>query len=119
VGAGAGAGAETAPTPPEVGDERDIELELYSARVRFLVRRYYAARAQSCFDRATRNDPSLHGTVVIDMTIGADGTVGRSHVARNTTGDEALGGCLASQVRSWRLSPPPGGELTMQMPFSR
>jgi len=92
---------------------------MYAARVRFLVRRYYAARAQSCFDHATRNDPELHGQVVIDMTIAASGEVGRAEVARNSTGDPELGSCLARQVATWRLSPPPQREVAMQMPFSR
>lgn len=103
----------------EVPEERDIEMELYSTRVRFLIRRYYASRAQSCFDRATRNNPSVSGTVVIGMTIGADGNVSNTRVARNTTGNEALGNCLSAQVSSWRLSAPPGGSLQMQIPFSR
>lgn len=103
----------------EVPEERDIEMELYSARVRFLIQRYYASRAQSCFDRATRNNPSVSGTVVISMTIGAEGNVSRTRVARNTTGNEPLGNCLSAQVSSWRLSAPPGGSLQMQIPFSR
>ncbi|MFT5358528.1 MAG: hypothetical protein ACI9KE_005767 [Polyangiales bacterium] len=103
----------------EVPEERDIEMELYSTRVRFLIRRYYASRAQSCFDRATRNNPSVSGTVVIAMTIGAEGNVSGTRVARNTTGNEPLGNCLSAQVSSWRLSAPPGGSLQMQIPFSR
>jgi TonB family protein len=69
---------------------------------------------------ATRNTPSLTGTVVIGMTIGADGAVSGSRVVRNSTGDAGLGTCLQNQVRSWRLSAPPGGEsVTMNLPFSR
>lgn len=103
----------------ELPEERDLEMELYSSRVRFVIRRYYAARAQACFDRATRNNPTISGTVVINMSIGADGAVSRSTVARNTTGDSSLGNCLENQVSTWRLPPPPGGGLDMQMPFSR
>ena len=100
-------------------EERDLELELYGSRVRFAVRRYYAARAQTCFDRATRNEPTLSGTVVIAMTIGSDGGVSATSVQRNTTGDTTLGTCLAAQVGSWRLPPPPDGSIQMTMPFSR
>jgi TonB family protein len=95
-------------------------MDLYAARVRFVIRRYYAARAQSCFDHATRNNPTLDGQVVVALTVGRDGNVTRSSVARNTTGDDALGRCLATQVRQWRFPVPPGGEsLDMTMPFSR
>jgi TonB family protein len=116
-------GGSTGGTVPNLGgdlpEERDLELELYGSRVRFVVQRYYAARAQTCFDRATRNNPNVSGTVVVNMTIGADGNVSDTSVARNTTGDEVLGNCLRSQVASWQLPPPPGGSLQMQMPFSR
>lgn len=110
----------TPPDPGEVPPDSDMELEMYTSRVRYLVRRYYLARSQSCFEHATRNNPSLHGQVVISLTIGASGTVTASSVARNSTGDTSLGSCLATQVRSWQLTPPPGGEpISMTLPFSR
>jgi len=116
----AGAGNNTVPDlPTDAPEERDIELDMYGARVRFVVRRYYAVRARNCFDRATRNNPGVSGTVIVNMTISAAGQVSRTSVSRNTTGDATLGACLAGQVRQWRLPPPPGGELQMQMPFSR
>lgn len=124
-GTGTGGGSETGgggslPTDTETApEERNLELELYGSRVRYVVRRYYAARAQNCFDRATRNDPSVSGTVVVAMTIGEDGQVSRSRVQRNTTGNESLGSCLSNNVSTWRLPPPPGGSLDMTMPFSR
>jgi len=126
MSAGGGSGGGTAETggsggalPTDAPEESDIELDMYGARVRFVVRRYYAARARSCFDRATRNNPGVSGTVIVNMTINASGQVGSTSVARNTTGDATLGACLAGQVGQWRLPPPPGGELQMQMPFSR
>ena len=102
----------------ELPQERDIALEMYASRVRFVIRRYYAARAQTCFDRATRNNPGLRGTVVIRFTIGSDGNVTDSSAIRNTTGEENLGTCLANQVGSWQLPAPEGGPLTLEMPFS-
>jgi TonB family protein len=95
-------------------------MDLYAGRVRFLISRYYAARAQTCFDRATRADPSLSGTVTVGMTIAPDGSISGARVARNSTGDASLGTCLQNEIRQWRLSPPPGGEsVTMNLPFSR
>lgn len=94
-------------------------MDLYGSRVRSVVRRYYAARAQTCFDRATRNKPTLHGVVVVRMNIKKDGQVGTASVVRNSTGDKTLGQCLTGQVRTWKVPPPPGGALAMEMPFSR
>ncbi|MEM1413556.1 MAG: AgmX/PglI C-terminal domain-containing protein [Myxococcota bacterium] len=109
----AGSGSTDAP------EDRGIEMELYSGRVRYTIQRYYQARAQTCFDRATRNAPTLSGTVVIGLTIQADGSVTNTRVARNTTGDDLLGRCLASNVGTWQLPHPPGGSLQLTLPFSR
>jgi TonB family protein len=100
-----------------VPEERDIATEMYSSRVYFVIGRYYASRAQSCFDRATRNTPDVHGEVRVRFTIGASGNVTDTSVTRNTTGDDTLGRCLAGQVGSWRLPEPPEGGVTMEMPF--
>ncbi len=118
-GTGTGTGTGTGSSGAEAPEDRDIEMELYAGRVRYAIRRYYQARAQTCFDRATRNEPTLSGTVVIALTIQDDGNVGRTRVARNTTGDELLGRCLAGQVGTWQLPHPPGGSLELSLPFSR
>lgn len=98
-------------------EERDIAMEMYSQRVVAVVQRYYAARAQTCFDLATRNDPELRGEVRVRFTIGVDGEVTNASPVRNTTGNESLGRCLAARVDSWRLPPPIDGALTMVLPF--
>jgi TonB family protein len=119
-GAGSGSGgAGEVPAGTDAPAERDIGMELYGARVRYAVRRYYAARAQRCFGRSTRNNPNVSGTVVVALTIGSDGNVTDADVERNTTGDADLGRCLAAQVETWQLPPPPSGSLRMSMPFSR
>ena len=87
----------TVPTDREVPEERDIETDLYAGRVRYVISRYYASRAQGCFDRATRNNASVRGTVVVGFTIGSGGQITRSSVGRNTTGNDTLGHCLANQ----------------------
>lgn len=107
------------PTAETPSSSPELELEMYSARVRYLVRRYHASRAQSCFDQATAENPSLSGQVVVGFHVGADGRVTAARVARNTTGNDALGSCLARQAERWELSPPPNGEVDLSMPFSR
>ena len=94
---------------------------MYSTRVRSVIRQYYIRRASSCFEHASRNNQSVRGTVVVGFEIQADGTVRGASVDRNSTGIDSLGGCLARQVGSWRLPPPPEGRapLDMAMPFSR
>jgi hypothetical protein len=100
-------------------EEQQDPMEEYSVRVRNVIRTYYAPRAQTCFERETRNRESVRGTVVVAFRVLADGEIDNARVTRNTTGIETLGACLARSVDSWRLPPPPEAPLPMEMPFSR
>ncbi|MEZ4336736.1 MAG: AgmX/PglI C-terminal domain-containing protein [Sandaracinaceae bacterium] len=100
-------------------DERDLEMDLYTGRLRQFIQTYYMRRAGSCFDMASRNNPELRGRVTIGFTILADGTTQNTRVVSNETGLDSLAGCLSTQVAHWRLPAPPEGEapLEMSMPF--
>lgn len=119
--------ADTSPAPADAPAAMDAvetpasgqELELYAARVSFAIGRYHRADVDACLATATRAEPSLHGTVVVRATVASDGQVRQTQVVRDSTGSPNLGSCLASRVRSWRLPPPPGGELEWDLPFSR
>ncbi len=113
--------SSTRPEPDweQLAEETPDEMEEYSQRVRSVIRTYYARRAQGCFEHESRNNREVRGTVVVAFDIQADGNVQNSRVQRNTTNIDTLGACLARQVGSWRLPPPPDGPLAMQMPFSR
>ncbi len=120
AGAEAAGGDATAADPGAAAEEeRDLLLDLYATRVRRYIRTYYATRAQSCFDHASRNNEGIRGTVVVAFTISATGPIEDARATRNTTGDDALGACLVNQVRVWELPAPPGGALELAMPFSR
>lgn len=113
-----------APTPREEppapkDPEAEMELELYGGRVRYAISRYYGGATKACFDAATRNNETLSGTVVVAAVVGADGQVLRASLSRNSTGDQSLAECLTTQVRSFRLPPPPRGEIELKLPFSR
>jgi TonB family protein len=124
TGAGAGAGEDPFDDPASipggmVEDSRDLEMDSYAGDVRSVIRRFYAPRARNCYDRATRNNPGLRGTVIVRFTIRPDGQVGQASIADNSTGDDTLGRCIAGQVSTWRLPPPPDDRpLTFEMPFS-
>jgi hypothetical protein len=97
-------------------------MDAYGAQVRRVIREFYARRAQACFDHESRvRGEAVRGTIVIGFTIEDSGEVTGTEVARNTTGIDLLGACLAHEVDAWRLPPPPHGEapVPMQMPFSR
>ena len=107
------------PASPAKDPAAEMELELYAGRVRFTVSRYYAAATASCFDAATESNATLSGTLVVATQVAADGNVKSASLSRNSTGDQSLGECLVSQIRSFRLPPPPSGEIELKLPFSR
>lgn len=122
-----GAGSSGGPPPDwegmeeTIGDEPpDRELELYLGNVRRFIRSHYARQAQACFDHATAlSGAGISGRVVIGFTIAGNGDTENVHVARNDSGIDTLGTCVANRVDSWRLPNPPGGEaLTLEMPFN-
>jgi TonB family protein len=103
-------------------DPEEVAMENYGLHVRRVIREFYIRRAQTCFDHESRVDGNpVRGTVLIGFTIEESGQVSNTTVDRNTTGRDALGQCLASQVDQWRLPPPPTevGATQMQMPFGR
>lgn len=104
-----------------IGDEPpDRELELYLGNVRRFIREHYARQAQSCFTHATAlSGAGISGRVVIAFTITPNGDTENVRVARNDSGIDTLGTCVANRVDSWRLPSPPGGEsMDLEMPFS-
>lgn len=128
-GAASGSSGSSSGAPPPdwermegtMGDEPpDRELELYLSNVRRFIRTHYARQAQSCFTHATAlSGAGVSGRVVIAFTIRPDGHTENVRVARNDTGIDTLGTCVANRVDSWQLPAPPGGaSLDLEMPFS-
>lgn len=73
---------------------------------------------KGCYERELRRNPSLSGKVTIEFTIEERGNVTGVTVAENTTGDSAVGKCVASAVRRFRFNPgPSGGSVVFSYPF--
>lgn len=101
-------------------DDADMETAMYASRVRSVIRTYYRPRAQTCFDRALRNDPELRGTIMMRFNIAGSGQVSGARVVSNSTNHDEVGRCIVSVVNGWRLPPPPNDEaVQIEMPFSR
>jgi len=70
-----------------------------------------------CYERSLKVNPDVQGKVTIRFTIGRAGTITDIQITENTTGDAAIGTCIAQKVRAWRFSPPDEGEVTFSYPF--
>jgi hypothetical protein len=56
-----------------------------------------------CYQRALETRPSLRGTLVLGIKLGADGSVEESHMELSSLGDEALAACAAAKTAKARL----------------
>ena len=105
------------PAPPPVGTEQAEAERMYTQRVYFVVGRYYGSSVQRCFEAARQQHPELSGQVTMRFVVGADGRITSTSTVANTTGNAALGSCLTTQSRTWRLPAPPAAGTRVEMPF--
>jgi len=73
---------------------------------------------QACYEKELRRNPSLAGKVTAEFTIVERGTVSGVKITANTTGDDAVGACVANTISRFRFNPgPEGGSVTFSYPF--
>lgn len=62
----------------------------------------YAGQVKYCYETQIKSDEALHGRVEIAMVVG-EGRMQSATIVLNTTGDAALGECIAKKVGTWRF----------------
>ena len=73
---------------------------------------------RACYERELKRNPTLAGKVTIQFTIEERGNVSGVKVAENTTGDTAVGQCVANAIQRFRFNPgPEGGSVSFSYPF--
>jgi TonB family protein len=100
-------------TGDEVGGsgefDSNIVVQTIKARLRAI---------QMCYEQQLRRNPTLAGKVTIEFTIQPRGNVTDVKVKDNSTGDAAVGTCVANTVSTFRFNPgPEGGSVTYAYPF--
>lgn len=101
--AATGSGVAVTVKKPKIGFEEastDVE-EGEGGSIPSIVKKN-SGRVQSCVEQSLKANPSMSGRVVVAFSI-AKGRVTESSVQANTTGDDALGGCMARAIRSIRF----------------
>lgn len=74
-----------------------------------VVERVAQQRARSiltCYDRALESEPNLAGTLRVEATINASGSVAIAQASG--LGDETFAACMSRSVRQWVFPPAPG-----------
>jgi TonB family protein len=97
----------------EVGGAGEFDSNLVVQTIKTRLR-----AIQMCYEQQLRRNPALSGKVTVEFTIQPRGNVTDVHVKENTTGDAAVGTCVANTVGLFRFNPgPEGGSVTYAYPF--
>jgi TonB family protein len=118
-GEGAAVGERTIHGSTNVGSGGDIggAGEFDSALVVKMIKTRIGA-IRACYERELRKNPTLAGKVTIEFTIEVRGNVSGVKVADNTTGEKAVGDCVANAISNFRFNPgPEGGSVSFSYPF--
>jgi TonB family protein len=103
------------------GRVKDAAPEVESADVdRDALARYVKSRLraiQNCYEKELKRNPSLKGKVVVRFSIKPSGKTGDIEIEENTLGNEAVGSCIRTVVRSWAFSFKPDDDVPVVYPF--
>jgi Ca-activated chloride channel family protein len=120
-GYGRGAGVGFGGSGTRVPEVRQAKAQVSGSLDKDIIRRIVRAHineVRSCYNAGLTRDPNLMGNVAIEFTITGDGKVQTSIVNRNSTGDEAVGNCIAKAVTKWTFPKVAGGgEVKIVYPF--
>lgn len=84
------------------------------------IARYVRARLtaiQNCYERELKRNQSLRGRVVVAFTIQENGRTSDVVIDENTLGNEAVGTCIRSLIRTWAFPFRPEAEVPVSYPF--
>jgi ferric-dicitrate binding protein FerR (iron transport regulator) len=70
---------------------------------------------RACYERSLKRDPSLSGTVALQLRVGASGRVVQTAVESSTLDAPEVASCLEREARTWRFSE--GKNATVVYPF--
>ncbi len=105
--AGKGGGITVVET--SVPDGQTVILGALDRTVIDRVMRQHMDRIRRCYQRGLENDPSLEGTLVFRIVIGADGAVTRATILSSTLGDPQVEREILEVIESMVFPAPKGG----------
>jgi TonB family protein len=107
-----GLGGRRASAPEVIPGQATVRGALDREIIRRIVRRHIN-EVRFCYDQALKANPFLGGSVVVQFTIAASGTVIASTLQSSTLGDRAVESCLVADVKRWEFPRPYGGGIVI------
>ncbi len=76
----------------------------------------HASEIRACYEPELRQNPNLSGTVAVELTIGGDGAVSTTAIAKDDLHDAKLDDCIRERVAKW-IFPEPKGHGTVHVTY--
>ena len=78
----------------------------------------YVSKFQYCYEKALLADGSLAGNILMQWTIGPDGTSSDVKVVRSQLNNSGLHSCIIKELSKIRFPSPSGGAVTIKYPLA-
>lgn len=78
----------------------------------------YVSKFQYCYEKALLADGSLAGNILMQWTIGPDGTSSDVKVVRSQLNNSGLHSCIIKELSRIRFPSPSGGAVTIKYPLA-
>ena len=87
-----------------------------TAQVRAVIKAAPSKQVQTCYERGLKGNNLLQGTMEVELTIDAAGTVRAVSVA-GTLRDRQVHSCVKRVAKTWKFPRPSGGCVRINVPF--
>jgi outer membrane biosynthesis protein TonB len=112
VGKGQVGGVVTKATSRSVAAQGSIDREAVAKVINSHLQEVY-----SCYERVLLKDAGLAGKVVLEWTIGSNGSVVVAKTKSSTLRNGAVEACILSSLKKWSFPSPKGGVVVISYPF--
>ncbi len=115
---------EPSPSPKRTSDTgsaaspEDWECNgtINAARVRAVIQGAPSKQVQTCYERGLKSNNLLQGSMEVELTIGASGSV-RAVTVGGTLRDRQVYSCVKRVARTWQFPKPSNGCVRINVPF--
>lgn len=108
---------EPAPTPHAQEQRREATGSIPTADLKKVFRKH-SGQTQKCYERALKKNPNLAGKVLLELTIGRDGSVSSVTAQGDTLQSNQVNSCLEKLAQGWSFPSPSGGPARVRKPYT-